>query len=522
VQQARGSWKQVNLLLAITSFLSFFYGTFLTRSGALDQFSVHSFVSPGDLLRLLLLGFLLFFCALFWGIWLLRVRGIRSEVTYERMDERPFGLFLGIVLFIGSAVIVLVGMSWPILSRTFGEKAASIDYQFYNRALLPVGFFIALLMAITPLLSWRRREGARWKPTPLILFALAAGAALLIGTPLALYAAWRGHNDPAIWLFSAAVGLALITNSVMLFRTARFGLVQTGGWIMHVGFCLCLIGVVSTSRYSIDTSLMLEKGQTKPLYGFNFTYEGVRKQPNGRDTLAVRVKRGEYEAVAEPRSFTHKEQNFNTPYILKFWDRDIYIAPGQRFDESREGQLTQGQVGAIDEGQTVRFERFLGGGGQARDDGAIDIGVALTYSDGHKSIPVQPRYILFPTGEVVNEPVELPGGKYAVQVKRVMPPSEENGSQPTVLLRMTPINPPDIVRFEISTKPWVNVLWLGGYTMFLGGLLAWRKRARVAAHAREHAGEPEPAAGQPRKEPIRPKRRSGLRPEPAAMGSGED
>src|SRR5439155_22303071 len=98
------------------------------------------------------------------------------------------------------------------------------------------------------------------------LFTLAGTAALLVGCPIVLYAAWRGHNDPAIYLFSAAIGLALITNLIMLARSARSGLLQTGGWIMHVGFCLALIGVISTSRYSIDTRMVFANGGTERLY----------------------------------------------------------------------------------------------------------------------------------------------------------------------------------------------------------------------------------------------------------------
>src|SRR5207253_7362094 len=43
--------------------ISFFYGTFLTRSGVLNQFSVHSFVSPGGLPLVMLLVFLLLFAS---------------------------------------------------------------------------------------------------------------------------------------------------------------------------------------------------------------------------------------------------------------------------------------------------------------------------------------------------------------------------------------------------------------------------------------------------------------------------
>jgi cytochrome c-type biogenesis protein CcmF len=515
VQAARGSWKQVNLFLAITAFLTFFYGTFLTRSGALNEFSVHSFVSPGGLVMALLLGFLVLFAVAFYGLWIARYSQIRSEPTYENVNERPFGFFLGIILFMGAAAIVLIGMSWPILSRTFGGKAASINYQFYNRALLPVGGFVALLMAVTPLLSWRRRAGAAWKPKPLLKFALAGAALILAGCPVGLYFAWRGNNAPALFVFTVAVALALITNMVMLVRRARFGLLQTGGWLMHVGFCLCLIGVISTSVYSVDTRLVFEKGETKRLYGYDLTYTGWEPQPNGRHVLAIKVERGDRVMTARPRSFSHNGQTFNTPYILKFWDKDLYIAPVVHDDGSRAAELKKGQAGDL-EGQVVTFDRFVTSGGASGPDGSIDIGVALTVHDGQKAHPVQPHMVVYRSGEMVGQPVELPGGAYAVRVAKVTP-NMEHPEESTVLLQFIPKQPVDAAAFEVSTKPYVNVLWLGGYTMFLGGIIAWRRRRTVAANISERERQPEPAL----EGSIRPKRRAGLRPEPATIKMAE-
>jgi cytochrome c-type biogenesis protein CcmF len=513
-QQARGSWKQVNLLLAITTFLSFFYGTFLTRSGALNEFSVHSFVSPGGLPLVLLLGFLLFFCAAFWGLWLWRFARIHSEPTYDRFDERPFGFFLGIVLFIGSALIVLIGMSWPIISRAFTHKAASINYQFYNRALLPVGFFIALLMAITPLLAWRRRQEGAWKPKPLLLFALGMAAILLAATPVALWAAWRGHNDPALYAFVGAVSLALVTNVAMLINAARGGILQTGGWLMHVGFCLALLGVISTSRYSIDSRMIVAKGETKRLYGYDLTYTGLQEQPNGRNVLGVRVENGDQKWEARPHSFIKNGQRFNTPYIIKFWNKDLYIAPEGRIDGSSEAELKKGQQGTVSDNQSVTFERFMTSGGRPDAEGQIDIGVLLSVNTLGVKSTVQPHLIVRPNGELIGDPVDLPGGAYQVKVTSVRP-NLQNPEESTVMLQTIPKVPIDVAGFTVSTKPNINVLWLGGYMMFVGGILAWRRRAAIAAKARDK--QQEPGATSESSEPARARRQPGLRPEPATL-----
>jgi cytochrome c-type biogenesis protein CcmF len=347
---------------------------------------------------------------------------------------------------------------------------------------------------------------------------LAGAALILAGCPIGLYFAWRGNNAPALFVFTVAISLALITNTVMLVRRARFGLLQTGAWVMHVGFCLALIGVISTSVYSIDTRLVFEKGETKRLYGYDITYAGWQPQPNGRDVLAVKLERDGEVINARPQSFVHNGQNFSTPHIIKFWDKDLYIAPAGRSDGSVQAELKKGQSGRLEDGPVVTFDRFIASGGATGPEGAIDIGVALTVHDGQKAHPLEPHMVVFQTGEMVSEPVEMPGGDYTVRVEKVTP-NLEHPEESTVLLNIQPKVKVDVAALEISTKPYVNVLWVGGYTMFLGGLIAWRRRRVVAANiaAREEQ-HPEPA---PEPSGVRPKRRAGLRPEPATIKMAE-
>jgi cytochrome c-type biogenesis protein CcmF len=374
-------------------------------------------------------------------------------------------------------------------------------------------------MAVTPLLSWRRRDGSAWKPGPLLRFVLVVAGLFLVGCIPALYYAWRGNNAPALFVFTSAVTLALITNSAMLVKTARQGLLQTGAWVMHVGFCLALIGVISTSVYSVDTRLKIGKGETWRLYGYDLTYTGLEPQKNGRDVLALKVQRGDWQTVARPRSFEHKGQHYNTPYILKFWDKDVYIAPEGTINQAAEGELKRGLSGRMDN-LVVTFERFVLKR-QVQPDQPIDVGVALSISDGSQIRTVEPHMIVRPDGSVISPPVETPGGTHLVRMKGVKP-NQEHPEESTVSLQFIPKNPVDVAAFTVSTKPYVNVLWLGGYMMFLGGIIAWRRRASIAAKAREKSEEPEPEPTPEGKEPapaIRPRRRPQLQPEPAAMRS---
>ncbi len=56
-----GKYIRTNLILSILTFVFVIYSTFLTRSGILSNASVHSFVAPGMVAYLFLLGFILTF-----------------------------------------------------------------------------------------------------------------------------------------------------------------------------------------------------------------------------------------------------------------------------------------------------------------------------------------------------------------------------------------------------------------------------------------------------------------------------
>src|SRR5207247_9721085 len=74
VQRVSGSLRRTNFFLAVTSYVLVLYASFLTRSGVLADFSVHSFVNLG--LNGFLLSFLFMVIIVGYGTLLLRLRAI--------------------------------------------------------------------------------------------------------------------------------------------------------------------------------------------------------------------------------------------------------------------------------------------------------------------------------------------------------------------------------------------------------------------------------------------------------------
>ncbi|MBK9968907.1 MAG: cytochrome c biogenesis protein CcsA [Holophagales bacterium] len=144
LQKAREKHRKINIILAIFAFCTILYGTFLTRSGVLADFSVHSFVDLG--ITGWLVAIILTF--LFGGLALLAYRWREIPVVNEidpatgKEKEEPFlsrsVLFiLSVTLFSASGLVILLGTSAPIITR-IGGKASQVANSFYDATHAPM------------------------------------------------------------------------------------------------------------------------------------------------------------------------------------------------------------------------------------------------------------------------------------------------------------------------------------------------------------------------------------------------
>ncbi len=119
LQRGRGRFRRLNLVLAVSAFLLVVYATFLTRSGVLADFSVHSFVDLG--ISGMLVFNMGFFLLLSIGLLAYRWREIPAEVGDEPFMSRTIFFVVGILLTILIGVVVLFGTSAPLISRFVGH-----------------------------------------------------------------------------------------------------------------------------------------------------------------------------------------------------------------------------------------------------------------------------------------------------------------------------------------------------------------------------------------------------------------
>ncbi len=122
------------------------YGTFLTRSGILGDFSVHSFAGTSIGMTIALANALVLIGGL--AIIFAKAKELPQGELYKSYGESTFIILLSCLLLIFIASIVWIGMSMPLLSQLAGE-AAAVDTDFYIKSTAPIALALAALMIFT-------------------------------------------------------------------------------------------------------------------------------------------------------------------------------------------------------------------------------------------------------------------------------------------------------------------------------------------------------------------------------------
>jgi cytochrome c-type biogenesis protein CcmF len=404
LQRARGRFRKLNLSLAILAYVLVVYATFLTRSGVLADFSVHSFVDlgitgwlVGNLAGAVLIGF----GSLAW-----RWREIPRESGDEPFLSRTVFFVLAIAALLGTAAMILLGTSAPLITR-FAAKPSQVGPAFYNRVLLPVGIFLACLLGVVPYLNWRGAT-AEFRRRTLIVAAVAVVAtagALGLGAHGTLYLAFL-----FVSLFAFLSNL-LKTADELRARRVR----AAGGYLAHVGLGLMLAGIMTSSGYDRTAKVVLPLGEGKQVLGYTLTFRGVEKaKPGARDAMLVEVREANGRSyVARPLLFRNEKTNqlVANPDVRVHLTHDVYISPiefdpGTAADSAQTLEIAKGETKPFGP-LSVTFQGFDMSGSHG-DGQRISIGARINVHDAGRSVELVPK-ISTSTQGFVSDPMPLAG-----------------------------------------------------------------------------------------------------------------
>jgi len=496
LQRVKKRHRKVNLILACAAFATILYGTFLTRSGVLADFSVHSFIDLG--ITGWLVGILAFFIALSAALLAVRWRRIPVEEEEETgFLSRGVLFILGISVFCALACVILLGTSAPLLTRLSGNPS-QVQTSFYGRTAAPAAVLLLVLSGLVPFVSW--------KSCPARELFRNARRSLAIGAVAVVLSLVLGGRDPASLglLFFAATAADMNLRAVIRkAKNAKLG--GAGGYLAHVGVGIMLAGIVVSGVYARSQRLTLVRNVPTRVGDKTLTF--LRVVPGSatrKQAMEVRVDsaRGRT-AYVYPKMYVNSRtgQLMANPAIRRSVVMDDYLSP-QQYDPGQpervglDVELKKGTTTNV-EGTGFTFREFnadrssmLRGGKEI----LVLTELTITPPDGSKHDATL-RYLYHMDGGEADAPeLEVPG--VAGAFMKVMAVSPSDGA---VSLRLRGISKDRAKEFQAATrenlsielthKPLINLVWGGFYVLMAGGLMALVKRTREARRAVVPAAE---------------------------------
>ena len=290
IQERRGMLKAWNHGLVIAAFLLAIFGTFVVRSGIIQ--SVHSFAISA--IGPWFLGFLSFAVVASGVLLAIRAPLLRSERSFESSISREGAFLLQNLLFAGLAFAVFWGTVLPLVSQLYQGRTAVVGAAFYERVTAPLFLLLLALLAVGPLLPWRR-AGTAWLRT--LKWPLTAAVAALA----ALLAA--GVRDLAPLLAAPVLAAGATTSLLEYVKGARFAARLPGAWagaaarlavrnrrrygayLAHLGIVVAAAGFAGSHFWQQERQVVLQPGQSVAVAGYRLTLHGSTSLTAGPETV---------------------------------------------------------------------------------------------------------------------------------------------------------------------------------------------------------------------------------------------
>jgi cytochrome c-type biogenesis protein CcmF len=364
-----GNALRTTNLFFILSFLLVLYSTYLTRSGVLQDTSVHAFTGEGITpTHLLILLFSLVIPAI--SLLIVRYKKIPFVAKEEETSSREFWMFVGSLVIFLSAVLIILMTSVPVINKiaefTRLSKLFSKDELFhpfavgeeaeyaYNRIQIFVAILLGVFTGFGMYLKYKitGKEFLKRLMLPSIAGIIIASLVLAFGD--INYDKMGIGYQVIVWIAVAAGVFSVITNGIYIFSGLKGRLKNAGGAISHLGFAMLLVGIlISSSKkevLSYNTSgifvplgeknkvignpgenLTLVKGQQMDMGKYWVTYDKDSLDPVDKEKwyyqLKFETKNGGSMFSLTPNAYVnHKgDQGLSAnPDAKHYWTYDIF------------------------------------------------------------------------------------------------------------------------------------------------------------------------------------------------------
>ncbi|MGH7353700.1 MAG: heme lyase CcmF/NrfE family subunit, partial [Candidatus Rokuibacteriota bacterium] len=325
IQERRRMLRLWNLALVILTFGLTLFGTFLTRSGVIA--SVHAFTQGTIGVFFLSFLALVLLSALVLLAWRWETLGAQGEL--DSVVSRESAFLLNNVFLVAAAFTVFFGTVFPLLSEAVRGVKVSVGAPFFNYVNVPLFLSLVFLMGVGPLIAWRRaswenlRRNFLW---PVVIGVGVAAVVFVVGV--------RPTLAVLVFGLTAFVATTITVDLVRATRARRAmgegtlralgGLLvrhnrRYGGFIVHLGILIIMLGVMGSQAWSVQTETTLRRGEHVELAGYKARFEELRESQESNHfkvTARFSVSNGRAPAtVLEPAKKFYKREQAPIAYV---------------------------------------------------------------------------------------------------------------------------------------------------------------------------------------------------------------
>jgi cytochrome c-type biogenesis protein CcmF len=494
----------------IASFVLVLYASYLTRSGDLQDTSVHAFTGSG--LNWQLRAFVFVFVVPALILYISRYKNIPFIAKEESNYSREFWMFIGSLVLFLSAGFILLFTSLPLVNKIFktGFTVGSEVEFFYNRIQIFVAIVLGLLTAITQYLRYKNTNKKTFGKKILMPTVIS----LVISVAVSVFGGIDYDRFGAGFL--AAIHLALfagiyaaVANAGYIWAGLNGKLKAAGASVGHVGFGIMLVGILISSSKEQVLSVNL----FNPL---NFAPESKQKGTENMTLFkGVKTDMGKYWVTYradssdehEKKKFFHIElekKDDGKSFVLKpdiikntkgqegssanpdakhYWNRDIFSYISYAEEMSADEDTAQFKMHSMAQGDTVYYSSGLMVLEKVTPnpvtekykfkptDTAIMAEINV-YSTGGKQFKANP--VFYVKDNVVQYHLDTVFAEgLAIGLSQII----DNKHLGIIVKESSQLTP--FIALKVLQFPFINLVWLGTILMVTGFAMSMVRRAKL-------------------------------------------
>ncbi|MBI4317051.1 MAG: heme lyase CcmF/NrfE family subunit [Chloroflexi bacterium] len=294
IQERRGMLKVWNMVLIILTFALTIFGTFLTRSGILS--SVHSFGQSN--LGPFFLAFIGIALILSIGLLLDRLPYLRAENELDSFVSRESTFLLNNLILVGAAFATFWGTIFPLISEAVRGVKITVSVPFFNQVNGPIFLVLMLIMAVCPLIGWRRASTENLIRN--FLYPLVGTIAFSVGA----YALGLRDTYALLAFGLCAFVVATILLEVLRGTRARHRISgenypralgnlvwhnkpRYGGYIVHLSVVMIALGIIGGLGLKSEIETTVMPGEMINIGKFSLKYNRLYELPKRTHDVVV-------------------------------------------------------------------------------------------------------------------------------------------------------------------------------------------------------------------------------------------